>query len=137
MKDFIEIYTVWFVKVITKFLVLKGVTEMSFLVLKRISENSEEDQYFILPNCSLVIELQFGNIEYKFSSEFTLTLFKTKNDISVTPFRTKNGGLLLRIRRYKILKIKIYRITGEVYLPGNVPLAKYTQVNFFSIFNHS
>jgi hypothetical protein len=46
------------------FLVLKGVTEMSFLVLKRISGNSEEDQYFVLPNCSLVIELQFGNIEY-------------------------------------------------------------------------
>jgi hypothetical protein len=37
---------------------------MSFLVLKRISGNSEEDQYFILPNYSLVIELQFGNIEY-------------------------------------------------------------------------
>jgi hypothetical protein len=37
---------------------------MSFLDLKRISENSEEDQYFILSNCSLVIELQFGNIEY-------------------------------------------------------------------------
>jgi hypothetical protein len=37
---------------------------MSFLVLKRISGNSEEHQYFILPNCSLVIELQFGNIEY-------------------------------------------------------------------------
>jgi hypothetical protein len=35
------------------FLVLKGVTEISFLVLKRISENSE-DQYFI--------ELQFDNI---------------------------------------------------------------------------
>jgi hypothetical protein len=33
---------VWFVKVITHFLVLKGVTEMSFLVLKRISGNSEE-----------------------------------------------------------------------------------------------
>jgi hypothetical protein len=46
------------------FLVLKGVTEMSFLVLKRISGNSEEDQYFILSNCRLVIELQFGNIEY-------------------------------------------------------------------------
>ncbi len=46
------------------FLVLKGVTEMSFLVLKRISGISEEDQYFILLNCSLVIELQFGNIEY-------------------------------------------------------------------------
>ncbi len=46
------------------FLVLKGVTEMSFLDLKRISGNSKEDQYFILPNCSLVIELQFGNIEY-------------------------------------------------------------------------
>jgi hypothetical protein len=45
------------------FLVLKGVTEMSFLVLKRISGNPE-DQYFIIPNCSLVIELQFGNIEY-------------------------------------------------------------------------
>ncbi len=45
------------------FLVLKGVTEMSFLVLKRLSGNSE-DQYFILPNYSLVIELQFGNIEY-------------------------------------------------------------------------
>ncbi len=44
------------------FLVLKEVTEMSFLVLKRVSGNSEEDQYFILPNCSLVIELQFGNI---------------------------------------------------------------------------
>jgi hypothetical protein len=29
------------------FLALKGVTEMSFLVLKRISRNSEEDQYFI------------------------------------------------------------------------------------------
>jgi hypothetical protein len=46
------------------FLVLKGVTEMSFSVLKRVSGNSEEDQYFILPNYSLVIELQFGNIEY-------------------------------------------------------------------------
>ncbi len=46
------------------FLVLKGVTEMSFLVLKIISGYSEEDKYFILPNCSLVIELQFGNIEY-------------------------------------------------------------------------
>jgi hypothetical protein len=34
-------------------MVLKGVTEMSFLVLKRIGGNSEEDQYFILPNCSL------------------------------------------------------------------------------------
>jgi hypothetical protein len=33
-------------------LVLKGVTEMSFLVLKRISGNSEEDQYFISSNCS-------------------------------------------------------------------------------------
>jgi hypothetical protein len=72
-------------------LVLKEVTEMSLLVLKRISRNSEEDQYFILPNCSLVIELQFGNIEYWFSSEFPPTLFKTKNDISVTPFKTKNG----------------------------------------------
>jgi hypothetical protein len=39
------------------FLVLKGVTEMAFLALKRISGNSEEDKYFILPNCSLVIEL--------------------------------------------------------------------------------
>jgi hypothetical protein len=37
---------------------------MSFLVLKRISGNSEKDQYFMLPNCSLVIEVQFGNIEY-------------------------------------------------------------------------
>jgi hypothetical protein len=37
---------------------------MLFFVLKKISGNSEEDQYFILPNCSLVIELQFGNIEY-------------------------------------------------------------------------
>jgi hypothetical protein len=46
------------------FLVLKGVTEMSFLVLKIISGYSEEDQYFILPNCSLVIKLQFSNIEY-------------------------------------------------------------------------
>jgi hypothetical protein len=46
------------------FLVLKGVTEMSFLVLKTINGNSEEDQYFVLPNCSIVIELQFGNIEY-------------------------------------------------------------------------
>jgi hypothetical protein len=46
------------------FLVLKGVIEMSFLVLKRISGNSEEDRYFILPNCSLVIKLQFGNVEY-------------------------------------------------------------------------
>jgi hypothetical protein len=46
------------------FLVLKGVTEMSFLVLKRISGNSEAYQYFILPNCSLDIELQFDNIEY-------------------------------------------------------------------------
>jgi hypothetical protein len=45
-------------------LVLKGVTEMSFLVLKIISRNSEEDQYFILPNCSLDIKLQYGNIEY-------------------------------------------------------------------------
>jgi hypothetical protein len=35
---------------------------MSFLILKIFSGNSEEDQYFILPNCSLVIELQFGNI---------------------------------------------------------------------------
>jgi hypothetical protein len=46
------------------FSVLKGVTEMSFFVLKRISGNFEEDQYFILPKRSLVIELQFGNIEY-------------------------------------------------------------------------
>jgi hypothetical protein len=46
------------------FLVLKGVTEMSFLVLKIISRNSEEVQYFTLPNCSLVIKLQFGNIDY-------------------------------------------------------------------------
>jgi hypothetical protein len=30
------------------FLVLKGVTEMSFLVFKRIGGDSEEDQYFIL-----------------------------------------------------------------------------------------
>jgi hypothetical protein len=37
---------------------------MTFSVLKRISGKSEEDQYFILPNCSLVIELQFGIIEY-------------------------------------------------------------------------
>jgi hypothetical protein len=73
------------------FLVLKGATEMSFLVLKRISGNSEKDLYFKLPNCSLVIELQFGNIEYEFSSEFPLFLFKTKNDISVAPFKTKNG----------------------------------------------
>jgi hypothetical protein len=51
---------------------------MSFLVLKRISGSSEEDQYFILPNYSLVIELQFGNKEYEFSSEFPLILFKTK-----------------------------------------------------------
>jgi hypothetical protein len=29
------------------FLVLKGVTEMTFLVLKRIRRISEEDQYFI------------------------------------------------------------------------------------------
>jgi hypothetical protein len=36
--------------------------QLSFLILKRISGNSIEDQYFILPNCSLVIELQFGNI---------------------------------------------------------------------------
>jgi hypothetical protein len=72
-------------------LVLKGVTEMSFLVLKRISGNSEEDRYFILPNCTLVIKLQFGNVEYKFSSEFPLILFKTKNEISVTPFKSKNG----------------------------------------------
>jgi hypothetical protein len=46
------------------FLVLKGVNEVSFLILKRISGNSEEDQYFILSNCSLVIELQFGDIDY-------------------------------------------------------------------------
>ncbi len=46
------------------FLVLKGVTEMSFLVLKRISGSFEEDQYFILPNCSLVIELKLSNVEY-------------------------------------------------------------------------
>jgi hypothetical protein len=39
------------------FLVLKWVTEMSFSVLKSISGNSEEDKYFILPNCSLVIEV--------------------------------------------------------------------------------
>ncbi len=45
------------------FLVLKGVTEMSFLVLKIISVNSEENQYFMLLNCSLVIKLQFGNID--------------------------------------------------------------------------
>jgi hypothetical protein len=45
------------------FLVLKGVTEMSFLVLKRISGNSEEDQYFVLPNCSSITKLQFGNIK--------------------------------------------------------------------------
>ncbi len=37
---------------------------MSFLVLKRISGNSEENLYSTLPNCSFVIELQFGNIEY-------------------------------------------------------------------------
>jgi hypothetical protein len=37
---------------------------MSFLVLKRIRVNSEEDQYFILPNCSLVIELQFGTAKF-------------------------------------------------------------------------
>jgi hypothetical protein len=37
---------------------------MSFLVLKRISINSEEDQYCMLPNFSFVIELQFGNIQY-------------------------------------------------------------------------
>jgi hypothetical protein len=61
---------------------------MSFLVLKRISENSEEDHYSMLPNCSSITKLKFGNIEYKFSSEFLLILFKTKNDISVTPFKT-------------------------------------------------
>jgi hypothetical protein len=49
-------------KSIHPFLVLKGVTEMSFLVLKRI--NSEEDQYFVLPNCRSITKLQFGNIEY-------------------------------------------------------------------------
>jgi hypothetical protein len=38
---------------------------MSFLVLKKkISGNSEEDQYSMLPNCSLVIELKFGNTKY-------------------------------------------------------------------------
>jgi hypothetical protein len=33
-----EIDTVWFVKIITQ-----GVTEMSFLVLKRVNGNSEEN----------------------------------------------------------------------------------------------
>jgi hypothetical protein len=51
-------------KNIHAFLVLKGATEMSFLVLKRVSGISEEDLCFILPTCSLVIELQFDNIEY-------------------------------------------------------------------------
>jgi hypothetical protein len=37
------------------FLVLKGVTEMSFFVLKRISGNSEENLYSML---------QFGNIKF-------------------------------------------------------------------------
>jgi hypothetical protein len=60
-------------------LVLKGVTEMSFLVLKRISGNSEENKYSMLPYFSLVTELQFGKIKYKFSLEFPLILFKTKN----------------------------------------------------------
>ncbi len=46
------------------FLVLKGVTEMSFFVLKRISANSEDDQYFMLLNCSSITKLQFGNIKY-------------------------------------------------------------------------
>jgi hypothetical protein len=31
--------------------------------LKIISVNSEENQYFMLLNCSLVIKLQFGNID--------------------------------------------------------------------------
>jgi hypothetical protein len=78
---------------------------MSFLVLKRISGKSEKDQYFILPNCSLIIELQFGNIKYWSSSEFPLILFKTKKDISVTPFKTKNGWLLLQTRQYIFLSV--------------------------------
>ncbi len=67
---------------------------MSFFVLKRISGNSEENLYSMLPNCSSITKLQFGNIKYWSSSEFPLILFKTKNDISVTPFKTKNGWLL-------------------------------------------
>jgi hypothetical protein len=46
------------------FLVLKGVTEMSFLVLKRISGNSEENKCSMLPNWSSITKLQFGNIKY-------------------------------------------------------------------------
>jgi hypothetical protein len=37
-----------------------------------------------------ITNLQFGNIKYRYSSEFPLIPFKTKNDISVT-FKTKNG----------------------------------------------
>jgi hypothetical protein len=59
-------------------LVLKGVTEILFLVLKRISGNSEDDQYFILPNFSSITKLQFCNIKYEFSSEFTLIFFLLK-----------------------------------------------------------
>ncbi len=61
----------------------------------------------MLPNCSLVIELQFGNTKYWSSSEFPLTLIKTKNDISVTPFKTKNGWLLLRTRRYILIFLMV------------------------------
>ncbi len=56
---------------------------------------------WILPNCRLVIELQFGNIEYYLSPEFPLILFITKNDISVTPYKIKNGWLLLNTRQYQ------------------------------------
>ncbi len=55
----------------------------------------------MLPNCSSITKLQFGNIKYWSSSEFPLILFKTKNDISVTPFKTKNGWLLLQTRQYE------------------------------------
>ncbi len=68
---------------------------MSFLVLKRISGNSEAKKYW-------------------FSLEFPL--FVTKNDISVTPL----GWLLLRTRRYFYKKnIKILK-----NLPLNVSLCK-------------
>jgi hypothetical protein len=48
----------------------------------------------MLPNCSSITKLQFGNIKFgKISSKFPLILFKTKNDISVTRGRRKAGTI--------------------------------------------
>ncbi len=45
----------------------------------------------MLPNCSLVIELQFGNIKYWSSSEFPLILLKPKTTFQWLLLKPKMG----------------------------------------------